>query len=120
MNPLRLVVVDQHKLFREALTGLLVREPWIRVVAAGGPLEVLPTLCSGAWDILLGDPCDRGSDFLFATALEFRDKGVVALTEGQDPLLLEGALRAGLRPIFPKRVGLQELLEALRKLGQPA
>lgn len=117
MNPLRLLVVDHHKLFCEALTGLLEQEPWLEIVAAGGPLDVLPALCSGEWDILLGDPCHKESSFLFATAMEFGDKGIVALTEGEDPLLLEAAFRAGLRPILPKRVRLQELLRTLQRVN---
>lgn len=116
MNVLRLLIVDQDPVFCESLEALLGQETWLTVVAAGGPLAVLPALCSGEWDVLLGDPCRKDSAVLFATALEFREKSIVALTEGQDPLLLEGALRAGLRPILPKSVRIREFLETLRTL----
>lgn len=119
MNQLRLLIVDRQRLFCEALIGLLQQEPWIEIVAAGGPVDVLPALCSGKWDVLLGDPCHKESAFLFTTALEMSDKRIVALTEGEDPLLLEGAFRAGLRPILPKRVRLGELLRALERVSAP-
>lgn len=117
VNPLRLLIVDQQRLFCEALMGLLQQEPWLEIVAAGGPMDVLPALCSGNWDVLLGDPCHKDSAFLFATAVEFGDKGIVALTEGEDPLLLEGFFRAGLRPVLPKRVRLKELLRTLQRVS---
>ena len=111
--PLRLVVADDHALFRQGLVSMLRLHPWVEVVAE---LERASDLVStferiGA-DVLLLDLQMERSALCDVEALAARVSVVVvtATTRVEEAV---AALRAGARAIVFKRFAVETLLAAI-------
>lgn len=114
MMPIRLLIVDDHALFRQGLKSLLLLQPDVEIVgevehAADLPNAVERTNC----DVLLLDlQMDRwmGNDI---EALSARTK-VVVLTASERIEDALAAMRKGARAIVQKRFAVETLMEAIR------
>lgn len=98
-TPLRLVVVDDHALFRRGLIGLLEEMPGFQVVGqAGDGEQALPVIEQSRPDVVLLDLNMPRKDGI-ATLREVREKRlpvrVLMLTISQDDADLMDAIRAG-------------------------
>jgi DNA-binding NarL/FixJ family response regulator len=98
-TPLRLVVVDNHALFRRGLVGLLEEMPGFQVVGqAGDGEQALPVIEQARPDIVLLDLNMPKKDGI-ATLREVRERRlpvrVLMLTISQDDNDLMDAIRAG-------------------------
>lgn len=114
MMPIRLLIVDDHALFRQGLKSLLLLQPDVEIVgevehAADLDKAVERTNC----DVLLLDlQMDRwmGNDI---EALAARTK-VVVLTASERIEDALAAMRKGARAIVQKRFAVETLMEAIR------
>jgi DNA-binding NarL/FixJ family response regulator len=122
MPPIRLLLLDDHVLFREGLRRLLVTEPDFETVAeCGTPAEALQILARSAVDIVLLDfdlEDDTGTRFIAsATAAGYKGK-ILMVTAGMNPLDISVALKLGVSGIFLKHNSPTSLLEAIRAVAE--
>src|SRR5262245_8991635 len=116
----RILLVDDHTLFRESIARLLSREPDLDVVAHCGSIqEGLRTLSERSVDLVLLDydlGQRKGNDFLRLA----RDAGVEAkmliVTAGVDPGRAAELIRAGISGIFLKRDSAASLAQSIRDI----
>ncbi len=122
MQPLRLLLVDDHALFREGLISLLSYQDDFTVVGeaedAGSALVQAKAL---APDIVLMDIELPGEDGIFATrrlTMDLPAVAVVMLTVRDDSETLFEAIKAGAQGYLVKNARSRELLEQLRGLAR--
>lgn len=119
---IRLLVVDDHALFRDGLVRLLESEPDIEVVAACSTVnEALAALSGGEIDLVLLDydlGSETGARFLLRSAeMGFRGR-VLVVTAGLSDSESTTLLRYGATGIFPKHSPPDLLGKAIRKVVQ--
>jgi DNA-binding NarL/FixJ family response regulator len=119
---IRVVVVDDHALFRRGLENVLSGEPDLEVVGeAAGGLEALE-VCAGTMpDVVLMDVRMPGGSGIEATRRirEARpETRVVMLTVSDDEQDLFGALRAGANGYLLKAVSIDEVAAAVRAVAR--
>ena len=122
MKPIRLLLLDDHILFREGLRRLLISEPDFETVAeCGTPAEALSALARCEVDLVLLDfdlEDDTGTRFLTAaTASGYRGK-VLMVTAGMSPLDISVSRKLGISGIFLKHSPPTLLLEAIRAIAR--
>lgn len=126
MNPVRLLLLDDHVLFREGLSRLLAEEPDLEIVAqCSNTAEALEALKRGAAPelILLDFDLGEGNAFAFLDAAAragFTSK-VLMVTAGMSPSDTMRAIKAGAAGLFLKHAPPTELVLAIRKVarGEP-
>jgi two-component system, NarL family, nitrate/nitrite response regulator NarL len=121
MPPIRLLLLDDHVLFREGLHRLLVSEPDFETVAqCGTPAEALKVLARSAVDIVLLDfdlEDDTGTRFIRAArAAGYRGK-ILMVTAGMSGLEMALAWKMGISGIFLKHNAPAILLDAIRTVA---
>jgi DNA-binding NarL/FixJ family response regulator len=114
MMPIRLLIADDHALFRQGLKSLLMLQPDIELVGeVERAADLEPALNQAAVDVLLLDlQMDRwmGNDI---DALAQR-VSVVVLTASERIEDALAAIRKGARAIVQKRFAVETLMEAVR------
>jgi two-component system, NarL family, nitrate/nitrite response regulator NarL len=119
-NRLRVVIVDDHALFREGLATILAAQSDIEVVGQGGTAEeaihlahdLLPEI------ILLDiDMPGGGLEAARAIAIDCPVTHIVILTASEEDDHLIGALKTGARAYILKGVAARELLRILRAVA---
>jgi DNA-binding NarL/FixJ family response regulator len=114
MMPIRLLIADDHALFRQGLKSLLMLQPDIELVGeVESAADLEPALNQTAVDVLLLDlQMDRwmGNDI---EALAQR-VSVVVLTASERIEDALAAIRKGARAIVQKRFAVETLMEAVR------
>ena len=122
MQPLRLLLVDDHALFREGLTALLSYQDDFTVVGEAEDAESALALARAlAPDIVLMDVELPGEDGVVATrrlTMEMPAVTVVMLTVHDDSQTLFDAIKVGAQGYLVKNVRSRELLEQLRGLAR--
>jgi len=116
-EPLRLVIADDHALFRQGLKSLLELEPEVTIVGEVERVRDLAAAIGAApCDILLLDlQMDRSTLAEIETlASQVRIVVVTASEHAADAL---DAVRAGARAVVFKRFAVETLLEAIRAVG---
>ena len=121
MQRIRLLLLDDHILFREGLRRLLVSEPDFETVAeCGNPKEALEALGRLAVDVVLLDfdlEDDVGTRFIAsATAGGYKGK-ILMVTAGMSPLDVSVSRKLGISGIFLKHNPPKTLLEAIRDVA---
>ncbi len=118
MPNIRVVVVDDHTLFRQGIVGLLESQPDIEVVGqAGNGKEALATAVELSPDVVLMDISMPGTSGLNATAeikARLPKASVLILTIHDREDYLYQALRAGASGYVLKGADIHDLLEAVR------
>jgi DNA-binding NarL/FixJ family response regulator len=122
MQPIRLLLVDDHILFREGLRRLLVSEPEFEAVGeCGTPNEALEVLSRAAVDIVLLDfdlEDEPGTRFIAsATAAGYQGK-ILMVTAGMNPMDTAVARKLGISGIFLKHNSPTSLLQAIRMVAE--
>lgn len=122
MQPLRLLLVDDHALFREGLISLLSYQDDFTVVGEAEDAEsALVQARALEPDIVLMDIELPGEDGVIATQrlrMELPALTVVMLTAHDDSQTLFEAIKAGAQGYLVKNTRSRELLEQLRGLAR--
>ena len=122
MQPLRLLLVDDHALFREGLISLLSYQDYFTVVGEAEDAEsALDQARALEPDIVLMDIELPGEDGVTTTqrlTMEMPTVTVVMLTVHDDSQTLFEAIKAGAQGYLIKNVRSRELLEQLRGLAR--
>jgi two-component system, NarL family, response regulator len=116
--PIRLIIADDHALFRQGLVSLLMLQPEIEVVAEVDQASKLDAIVSEqACDILLLDlQMERWSmDDIPALA---EKTSIVVLTASESVENGMMALRFGARAIVQKRFAVETLVTAIRAVAE--
>ena len=117
-RPLRIVIADDHALFREALRSLLRLYPDLDVVGEAERVDDLPNvLADHPCDVLLLDLQMDRSVLHDIEALAQLTR-VIVLTASEHVGDALAALRQGARAIVQKRFAIATLIEAIRAVAQ--
>lgn len=121
---IRLVVVDDHTLFRRGLISLLQSAKGLEVVGQAADVgEALRVVAECKPDVLLLDnhlPGVRGVDAIGSFKELLADLKVLMLTVSEDQADLIAALRAGADGYLLKTVESDQLCEMIRKVADGA
>src|ERR1700678_1362489 len=122
---IRILLVDDHGLFRDSLSRLLQTEPAFGMVASCATVaEALPIVASESPDIILLD-YDLGEEQGTAALIEIRKSGfqgrILMVTAGMSDAATVRVLESGSEGIFLKHSSPAQLVEAIRRLvaGEP-
>jgi len=122
---IRILLVDDHSLFREGLGRLLEAEPALRLVATCGSVrEGLAVLAREQVDLVLLD-YDLGDEHGMSFQKEAARRGfkgrILMVTAGMADEEIVGALENGIAGIFLKSSTPDQLLEAIGRVmrGEP-
>ena len=119
MKPIRILIVDDHTLFRSGIKLVLQRHPGFEVVGeAGDGLEGVKRAKQLKPDVVLLDLHMSGTGGLEALRLLIEDMPetqVVMLTVSEDADDLLETLRAGARGYLLKNIDTEFLLESIRR-----
>ncbi len=119
---IRVLLADDHHLFREGLTRLLSEEEHIEVVASlRSGEEVLAMVHDLKPDVVLLDVKMPGLDGV-ETARRLRERhpdlGILLLTVSEDRETLFNAVQAGVRGYLLKSSTSQELVDAIHRISR--
>lgn len=118
MDRIRVLLADDHGLFREGLAGILRAQPDFEVVGeASDGLEALVKARELAPDLILMDIQMRGADGIEAThriKLERPATAIVMLTVRDDEDSLFQAIQSGAQGYLLKNIHSADLLDLLR------
>ena len=121
-SPIRILVVDDHTLFRRGLTALLARDPRLKVVGdAADTGEALRRVQETPPDVILLDnhlPGVRGVDALPALHDAAPQSRILMLTVSEDEADLAAALRGGAVGYLLKTIEGDALIEAILRAAQ--
>ena len=117
-NPIRILAVDDHPVFRQGITGLLADQPDMMLVAeACNGREAIQQYRTHFPDITLMDlqmPEMNGLDAVIAIRGEYPEAKVIVLTTYAGDVQVLRSLKAGARTYLLKNLLHKELLETIR------
>ncbi len=118
---IRLLLLDDHILFREGLRRLLISEPDFETVAeCGTPSEALAVLARSTIDIVLLDfdlEDDTGTRFISSAIAAGYEGKILMVTAGMSPPDISASWKLGISGIFLKHSSPATLLEAIRTVA---
>jgi DNA-binding NarL/FixJ family response regulator len=118
VEPIRVVLVDDHAVFCDALTAVLNLEPDLRVVGRGGTVrEALEAVRLHRPDVVLLDvhlPDGSGIDAVQSIKREFPKTQVVMLTSDEEESVLRDAIASGVTGYLSKHESTPQVLQAVR------
>jgi two-component system, NarL family, nitrate/nitrite response regulator NarL len=116
---IRLLLLDDHALFRESISRLLRAEPGFEVVAdCSSGAEALRIILSREIDVVLLDLDlgeERGADFLETLRAEGFKGKVLLVTAGVDERDVRALIRKGVSGVFMKHGYPAELIQGIRE-----
>lgn len=122
MTPIKLMIADDHKLFREGLKALLAVTDDIEIVAEAEDGESALKKCTELQpDVILMDINMPGLNGLHATQQiveKFPQIGIIMLTMLEDDASVFNAMRAGARGYLLKGADPQEVLSVIRAVAE--
>jgi NarL family two-component system response regulator LiaR len=117
MSTLRLVIADDHLLFRQGLRLLLKSEPDVELVGETDRADELPALLARTpCDLLLLDLQMERNALADIDALGKRVP-VIVLTASEVPADAVAAVRKGARAVVFKRFAVETLMDAIRMVA---
>lgn len=121
-NGPKVLIIDDHRVFAEALAAALQAEPEVVCVGTAGDLdEAWPLVEEHRPDVVLMDaylPRIDGIEGTRRIRQRWPDTQVVVLTGRADLDLLGRAARAGAAGFLPKEADLQEVADAVRTVSR--
>jgi len=122
VDAMKILLVDDHVLFRDGLASLLSAQPNITIVGkAKSVSEAIKMARSIRSDLILMDfslPDGTGADAMRAILEEQPDTRVVFLTVHDDDERLFAAIRGGAKGYLLKNTPVEKLLQYLRRIKQ--
>lgn len=122
MQPIRVMLVDDHPVFRQGLRRVLESEDDLDVIAeVDDGLEALRVAQQLAPDVILLDinlPGMNGLQVARSLKDTLMDTSVIMLTAYHDDQQVFHAIRTGASAYFPKDVSPRRLIEAIRLVHQ--
>jgi two-component system response regulator NreC len=119
MNPIRLVLIDDHQLIRDGLRGLLQAEGDLRIVGEAGSIAQIASIDAEpdvvVCDLVLGD--GRGADVVRAARERFPDAHVLILTMVDNPSDVQLTFAAGARGYVLKEAAASDLVDAVHRVA---
>jgi two-component system nitrate/nitrite response regulator NarL len=119
----RLLLVDDHASFRQALGFLLAREPDMEVVGQAGTVAEAAAMDANADVALVDLELPDGTGEAVIEALRARNPAIAVfvLTASVDRARFARAVEAGAAGVIQKNVGVGDIVEAIRKIrdGEP-
>jgi len=113
-TPIRIVIADDHALFRQGLKSMLRLQSDVVVTADVERIsDVFSALAAGPCDVLLLDLQMDRSTLSDIEGLSRRVR-VVVVTASEQPSEAIAALRAGARAVVLKRFAIETLMDAVR------
>lgn len=115
---MKIIVIDDHILFREGLTKLIARQPDMTIVGEGGSVrDAVELVRKFRPDLVLMDfklPDGTGVDAARAIIAEQPNARIVFLTNLEDDESLFSVVRMGAKGLLKKNIQSARLLAALR------
>jgi two-component system nitrate/nitrite response regulator NarL len=122
MSPIRVLLIDDHTLFRSGIKALLSRNPDFEVVGeASDGLEGVKRAKALGPDVILLDlhmPGTPGKETLKLLGEEVPQAKVLMLTVSEDAEDLLDTLRAGATGYLLKNINTETLLDSIRKAAE--
>jgi DNA-binding NarL/FixJ family response regulator len=119
---LRLLLLDFHPILREALASFISRETDIDVCAQTGEpckaLEHLSALEPHLALIEISMSGENGIELIKRIHTEFPNVNILVFSHQDEGLYAERALRAGAKGYIMKHAAIDEVMGAIRKVGQ--
>jgi DNA-binding NarL/FixJ family response regulator len=121
MNETRILMVDDHNLFREGLSRLLESAPGFRIVGqCGTAAEALSTLSRFPADVVLldydlGD--EQGSGLVAQLRIGQPQTKILMVTAGMTDAATLQTMEAGASGVFLKQSNPEQLVEAIRRVA---
>ena len=115
---MKILLVDDHALFRQGLRSLLLPlDVDLEIDEAGTCAEALERAATSRYDLVLLDlkmPGQSGLDALAALRAAIPDVPIVVLSGEDDPHTIRGAIESGAMGFIPKSSSHDLLIQALR------
>jgi DNA-binding NarL/FixJ family response regulator len=119
-NPIRILTVDDHPLFREGIAALVASQSDMKLVGeASNGREALEQFRKHRPDMTLMDlqmPEMKGTDAIIAIRGEFPEARIIVLTTYSGEVQVLRALKAGAQAYLLKGLLRKELLETIRSV----
>ena len=121
-HPVRILLIDDHTLFRESLARLLEVEPGFQVVAHCASLaQAITLLANSPIDVVLLD-YDLGEEVGTDLLKELRSYNnapkILIVTAGMRDSVTRDALSAGISGVIFKHSGPSQLIDAIHRVAQ--
>jgi len=116
----RVILVEDHAAFRQALAFLLSREPDLEVVAQAGSLAQARKMLDIPLEVAVLDlslPDGDGSDLIGELHRANADISVLVLSVMLGPSHLEEVMKAGVDAVLHKVASPQTIVEEVRRLA---
>lgn len=113
-------LVDDHESFRAAIAVVLSLEPDLDVVVESARGDAVDAVVEAAPDVVVVDldlPGDDGVAVVTAVRAAGANSACVVLTASRDPVELGRAVEAGAAAVLHKSVGVERLLEVVRRVA---
>lgn len=117
---IRVLIVDDHNLFRSGVVRLLESEADMFVHSSGTVAEAMDILISQPVDVLLLDydlGQERGTDLVMRIKESAIHTRILVVTAGLSARQAADLMQQGIAGIFPKTDSPQALVEAIRKVN---
>jgi DNA-binding NarL/FixJ family response regulator len=117
---IRVMLVEDHAAFRQALASLLSQEPDVEVVAQAGSLAQARQLLDTPLDVAVLDlalPDGDGRELIGELRRRNADISVLVLSVMLGPSHLEEVLKAGADAVLHKVASPPKIVEEVRRLG---
>ena len=117
----RVLLVNPHNAFREAMAMKLNQEPDLEVVWQAGSLEEAHGIHRDGIDLAVVDPLlldgDDGMVLVREVSIANPNASALVLTSSLDPAVRERALRAGAVEVLTTSANSEEVINAIRRLA---
>ena len=121
MSKKRVLLVNPHNAFREAMTMKLNQEPGLEVVWQAGSLEEAHGIHLDGIDLAVVDPVllggDEGMVLVREVSVANSNASALVLTSSLDPAVRERALGAGAVEVLTTSAKSEEILNAIRRFA---
>ena len=122
MSAIRILMVDDHSLFRESLSRLLEGDPGFVVVGQCGTVtEAITSYSDSPIDVVLLDYDlgeEQGSRLLPELKTHLRATKVLMVTAGMSDVTVFQAMEAGASGVFLKHSSLNQLVIAIQRVAK--